>query len=99
LDQWKSNIPPVLSGGVGAGDGLDVGSLILIPDALFHTSFQGFFYGGVSVALRLPARVLEDRTSLPTNESSADSTLWVRAKFESELVLKPEMVEKKQSST
>jgi hypothetical protein len=28
-----------LSGGVGAGDGLEVRSLILIPDALFITSF------------------------------------------------------------
>jgi hypothetical protein len=33
----------VFSGGVGAGDGLDVGSLILILNALFHSSFRGFF--------------------------------------------------------
>jgi hypothetical protein len=33
----------VFSGRVGAGDGLDVESLILILNALFHSSFRGFF--------------------------------------------------------
>jgi hypothetical protein len=51
-------LPPILSGGVRVGDGLGAGSLILIPDALFLTSFQGFFFlGGVSTAFRLRARV------------------------------------------
>jgi hypothetical protein len=50
-------------------------------------------------ALRLPARVLEDPTSIGTNESSADSTLWVRFEIGFVLRLKPGMVEKKLSST
>jgi hypothetical protein len=100
LDWQKLNLPLVLFGGVGAGDGLEAGSLILIPDTLFLTSFCDFFRGErVSVALHLLARVLEDPTSLPTNKSSAISTLQVRAKIVSELVLKPRMVEKKISST
>jgi hypothetical protein len=43
LDWRKLNLPLVLSGGVGAGDGLEAGSLILIPDTLFLTSFCDFF--------------------------------------------------------
>jgi hypothetical protein len=33
----------ILSRGFGAGEGLGARSLILISDALFLTSFQGFF--------------------------------------------------------
>jgi hypothetical protein len=54
-------LPSALFEGVGAGDGFEAGSSILILDDLFRTSFQGFFCGGgVSAALRLPAWVLED---------------------------------------
>jgi hypothetical protein len=39
FDCRKMNLPPVVFGGVGAGDGLEAGLLILILDALFLTSF------------------------------------------------------------
>jgi hypothetical protein len=54
---------------------------------------------GVSTALRLSARVLEDLAPWPANDSSADLALRVLAKIESELVLKLGMMEKKLSST
>jgi hypothetical protein len=96
LDWRKLNLPTVLFGGVGAGDGLGAGSLILIVDALFLTFFWGFFFwGGVATALHLPARVLEDPAPWPTDESSADLALWVLAKNEFESLLKLGMVEKK----
>jgi hypothetical protein len=50
----------VLFEGVGEEDGFEAGSSILIPNDQFHTSFQGFFCGGVFAALCLPAQVLED---------------------------------------
>jgi hypothetical protein len=43
LDWQKLNLTLVLSRGIGAGNGLEAESLILIPDALFLTSFCGFF--------------------------------------------------------
>jgi hypothetical protein len=43
LDWQKLNLTLVLSRGIGAGNGLEAESLILIPDALFLTSFRGFF--------------------------------------------------------
>jgi hypothetical protein len=51
------------------------------------------------MALSLTTRVLEDPAPRPTDESSADLTLWVRAEIGSISLLKPGMVEKKLSST
>jgi hypothetical protein len=63
------NLLRVVFRGVGAGDGLGAGSLILTLDAFLFTTFRDVFGGGgVTVALHLPARVLEDPTLGPTDE-------------------------------
>jgi hypothetical protein len=73
----------VCLGGVGAGDVLGVGSSILTPDAFLLTSLHILFgVGGVAVALCLLARVVEDPTLWPLDESSTHSALGVRAKTE-----------------
>jgi hypothetical protein len=67
-------------GGVGVGEGLGARSLILTPDAFVLMTIQIIFGGGrVATALRLPAQVVEDPVLWPFDESSADSTLEVRA--------------------
>jgi hypothetical protein len=80
------NLPRALFRGVGAGDGLGAGSLILTLDAFFLTTLCCFFGGGgggggVAVALRLLARVLEVPTLGPVGESPTDSALMVRAEI------------------
>jgi hypothetical protein len=73
------NLPRALFRGVGAGDGLGAGSLILTLDAFFLTTLCCFFGGGggVAVALRLLARVLEVPTLGHVGESPTDSALMV----------------------
>jgi hypothetical protein len=76
------NLPWVHFGGVGSGEGLGDRSLTLTPDAFLLTTFRGFFGGGgVAIALHLPARVLDDSTLGPVDESPTDSTLRVWAKI------------------
>jgi hypothetical protein len=80
LDWRKVNPPWVRLGGVGAGDDLGVGSLILSPDAFFLTTFCNFFGGGgVAAALHLLAWVLEDPKLWPFDKSLVELTLKVRA--------------------
>jgi hypothetical protein len=74
------NLPQVHLGGVRVGDGLATGSLILTTDSFFLKTVQIFFGGGrVAAALHLPARVLKYSALGPVDESSAHSTLGVRA--------------------
>jgi hypothetical protein len=44
-------------------------------------TFQSFFFGGVAVALHLPAQVLEDIALGSADESSTDSALVVWTKI------------------
>jgi hypothetical protein len=73
LDRRIVNLPRVSFGGVGAGDGLGAGSLILTPDVFLFMTFRGFFRGGgVTTILHLLAQVREDPALGPADESSAD---------------------------
>jgi hypothetical protein len=59
----------------GAEDGLG-------PDAFLFMAFRSFFgRGGVVTALHLPGQVRDDPALGSADESSADSTLGVRAKI------------------
>jgi hypothetical protein len=63
-------------------DGLRAGSLILIPPAFLPTTFLSFFRGGiVAAAFLLPARVLDDQTLGPADESSFDLALGTRVEI------------------
>jgi hypothetical protein len=82
LDQHIVNLPQEPFGGVRAGAGLGVRSLILIPDNFLLTTFRGFSEGGgVTVVLRLSARVLEDLALGPIDESMANSALGILAEI------------------
>jgi hypothetical protein len=88
-------------GGVEVEDGFSAGSLILSPPTFLPMTL-GFFRGGrVATTFCLPARVLDDLTLGPANESSVDSKPGARAKSRTtrirSLFLKPEMVEAKLS--
>jgi hypothetical protein len=66
----------VCLGGVEAGDGLEAGSLILIPTAFLLVAFFTFKAAGrVAVALCLLTRVLEDPTLGPFDDALVDSAL------------------------
>jgi hypothetical protein len=74
------NPPRVWFGGVGAGEGLGAGSLILTPISFLLVTFLAFLgVGGVAVTLCLPARVLDVPTLGPCYDAPTGSTLKVQA--------------------
>jgi hypothetical protein len=73
IDFW------VPEGGVGVGDALGVGSLILIMLVDLPTTFFAFFWSvGVAMALCFPARVFEALAPAPGDGSLIDSLLGDR---------------------
>jgi hypothetical protein len=88
-------------GGVEVEDGFGMGSLILSPPTFLPMTLGFFRGGGVAAAFCLPARVLDDLTLGPANESSVDSEPGARAESGTTRIrssfLKPEMVEAKLS--
>jgi hypothetical protein len=66
--------------GVGAGEALGKGSLILIPVTFLLITFLSFLgVGGVAAILHLPTRVLFDPTLGPFDNAPTDSTFGVWA--------------------
>jgi hypothetical protein len=63
------NLPRALFRGVGAGDGLGDGSLILTPIGFLPTTFWCFFGGGVAAALHLPSQFFGDSALGSADES------------------------------